>query len=209
MYNAVPFFVFLFVIVYVYVIVIVIVIVFVFVFLSLIHTPNPIYCRSFIDMASTNPNPATVTRSQVFQVVHSALDWLSQDSIQRLISAYDPQHTGVIRYARITTALVACCRANMAALSGKRPDDVDASVPADCIADLLLLRLMHQMYDESEGGGARTEEHERATGDVSVTGMKIDDIVEMLSCCAASVQDEIEIENASEDMMTVSMVRVV
>jgi hypothetical protein len=155
-------------------------------------------------MASTNPNPATVTRAQVFQVVHSALDWQPVESIHRLISAYDPQHTGVIRYARITTALVACCRANMAALSGKRPADVDPSVPSDCIAELLLLRLMHQMYDESEGGGAKMEEHERATGTIAETGMKIEDIVEMLSCCAASIQDEIDIEKASEDMLTVS-----
>lgn len=167
-------------------------------------------------MASTNPNPATVTRAQVFQVVHNALDWQPVDSIDRLISAYDPQHTGVIRYVRITTALVACCRPNMAALNGKRPADVHSSVPADCISELLLLRLMHQMYDESEGGGARKEEHERVSASaagsesssslssVAVTGMKIDDIVELLSCCAASIQDEIDIEKASEDMLTVS-----
>lgn len=91
----------------------------------------------------------------------------------------------------------------MSALSSKKPTEFGPLVPPECIPDLLLLRLLHQMYDECEGGGAKKEEFEHVIGDITTGGMKIEDIVELLSCCATCVQDEIDIDNESQDMLTV------
>ena len=85
--------------------------------------------------------------------------------------------------------------------------DIDKSVPTECIGELLLLRLLFQMYDETEGGGAKREEYERLMKieEEIKSGMRIEDIIEMLSCCACSAKDEVDIEKESDDMLTVSI----
>ena len=111
----------------------------------------------------------------------------------------------MVKYVRMTTALLACCRPNMGNLA--KNTDISKSVPVECISELLLLRLLFQMYDEAEGGGAKREEYEKLMKieeEIKI-GMKIEDIVELLSCCACSAKDEVDIENESEDMLTVSI----
>ena len=52
-------------------------------------------------------------RAQVLSILHTHVPWFTKDSASRLFSAYDPTRTGVIRYIRLSTALLLCTRPAM------------------------------------------------------------------------------------------------
>ena len=105
---------------------------------------------------------------------------------------------------RISTALAACCRPNMSILTHPSDDSEVVELSPECQRALLLLRLMHQLYEECDGGNARLNSHEKDT-DTQKTGMRVEDLMELLCCCAANIQDEIDMEEAAVDMLTVCL----
>lgn len=214
--------------------------------------------RAFIQASSMNPNPWILNRSQIHEVFSSQAYWLPEEVIRRLISAYDPENCGVVRYIRLTASLMCCTRSAMndlmsliqgvqkakeakrlaklalqSAAIGKAVKDRskglernwydDKSLPtaSDVVSVsspstrtstsnsrgersstsssvfhskydgiLFLMRTIHGLYEDCEGGvpGASV-------------GMKIEDIMESLSCCVTSVEDEIQMERKAKALV--------
>ncbi len=69
-------------------------------------------------------------------------------------------------------------------------------LPHAILGEVMLLKLMHQLYDECDGGSSST----------NAGGMRIDDVIELLSCCASHINDEISMEKEAEDLLTVSVI---
>lgn len=153
--------------------------------------------RGFIDAASLNPNPTTLTRPQVLHVFKQQVTWYAVDAMQRLISAFDPLHTGMVKYVRLSCSLMACCRPNMSMLAGKAGNA--SHLPSELRGELLLLKLMHQLYDECDGGGGSNSGNMDDTGAVN-GGIRIEDVPELLCSCAKHVDDESRMESMCEDM---------
>lgn len=105
--------------------------------------------RAFIAAASFNPSPWEVSRAQFQHVMNEQLPWFPMDARIRLASAYDPRKSGVIKYARMTAALMAGNRPAMSILMtniSRDPDKVDGS------GNVFLLRLLHSLYEDCDGG---------------------------------------------------------
>ena len=72
--------------------------------------------KAFVQGTATNPDPWNLTREQMQNILHNRVPWLAPVAVQRLISSYDPNRTGVVRYIRICCALVLCIRPAMSDL---------------------------------------------------------------------------------------------
>jgi hypothetical protein len=105
--------------------------------------------RALIAAASFNPSPWEVSRLQLEHVMTEQVPWFEKAAVARLASAYDPQKSGVIKYARMTAALMAGNRPAMSILMtniSRDPDKVDES------GNVFLLRLLHSLYEDCDGG---------------------------------------------------------
>ena len=145
--------------------------------------------RRFIDAASSNPNPWLLHKRQVALVLKDMLPWLDAKVIDRLNVAFDPQRSGVIRYIRLSVALVAGTRPAMTELmalvnKGKNLNSKFSS-------EQFLLRLIFNMYEECDGSVAG----ETIADGQNNKGIRMEDIVEALSCCSCSVDEQIRISN--------------
>jgi hypothetical protein len=86
--------------------------------------------RAFCDAASFNPSswqlsrsslpllPSTdeIRRRQFEQIFSEKVPWLEKQAISRLASAYDPHRSGVIKFVRVTAALMVGNRPAMSIL---------------------------------------------------------------------------------------------
>ena len=142
-------------------------------------------------------HPRSLYRHQIIEVLKSKVEWLPLETMQRLISAYDSQRSGLIRFIRISVSLLCCVKPAMhnlisliqkgtaaclvpiwlyfiygylwltvqkkkdAKKNGYRPeaelDVMDSSVKSTDSSQstdglLFLLRLIHGLYEDCEGG---------------------------------------------------------
>jgi hypothetical protein len=105
--------------------------------------------RAMIAAASFNPSPWEVSRQQFHHVMNDQIPWFPIAEVTRLASAYDPQKSGVIKFVRMTAALMAGNRPAMSILMtniSRDPDKVDGS------GNVFLLRLLHSLYEDCDGG---------------------------------------------------------
>ena len=105
--------------------------------------------NALIAAAAFNPSTWEVSRQQFEHVMAEQLAWLEKPVVTRLASAYDPQRSGVIKFARMTAALMAGNRPAMSILItniSRDPDKVDDS------GNIFLLRLLHSLYEDCDGG---------------------------------------------------------
>jgi hypothetical protein len=63
--------------------------------------------RRFVDAASTNPNTWLLHTRQLILVLNDTIPWLGVDVANRLMAAYDPKRSGVVRYVRIACSVIA------------------------------------------------------------------------------------------------------
>jgi len=168
----------------------------------------------FIDAAAMNPNPWVVHRSQFTTVMSSFLPWVPREVIGRLFSAYDPEHSGVMRYVRLTSALIAGSRPAMAQLIGLLSEDTRYFKFA---GEIVVIKLIHYLYEQCEGGkkhDAMYHNKEDAFRKVAVSqsemltgtdgvGMRITDIMEALSCCVTTVTDAVLMEDTVQEVVQV------
>lgn len=104
---------------------------------------------AMIAAAAFNPSLWEVSRHQFEHVMAEQVPWLEKTVVTRLASAYDPQRSGVIKFARMTAALMAGNRPAMSILMtniSRDPDKVDNS------GNVFLLRLLHSLYEDVDGG---------------------------------------------------------
>ncbi len=147
-----------------------------------------------VDAGCMNPNQWMLNRRQLIEIISNKVDWLDKQVITRLISAYDPQNSGIIRYIRISVSLLCCVRPALTSLmslfhriqektnekrqrallrsqatanaDSRISQSDDASVQSSIDGDkqsndgvrnenelmLFLLRLIHGLYEDCEGG---------------------------------------------------------
>ena len=72
--------------------------------------------KAFIEAAAINPNPWLLKRDQVAFVLKSQLPWLDGGVLRRLLSAYDVDGSGLIKYVKLTVSLICASRPAMANL---------------------------------------------------------------------------------------------
>lgn len=179
--------------------------------------------HGFVDAACMNPDPWVLSRQQMTSVLNEKVGWLGNDSIKRLLASYDIQRSGLIRYIRLSTTLITSARPAMQHLVSilnkasekkkeqqrKKNADIDAlsekkkakkSCP-DYInyeTEIFVLRLIHGLYEDCEGGVQQQIDEDVAPLPV---GMRIEDIVEALSVCSCSIDDELMMETAAEQFI--------
>lgn len=135
--------------------------------------------RSFVDSACLNPDPWLLSRPQLTHVIKDKLTWLNEEIIKRLVSAYDPQRGGLIRYIRLSVSLLCCARPAMTQLitilnaanekkkeiqrqsaklrgvvldEDEHEDDVLKSKELlEYQGEIFLLRLIHGLYEDCDG----------------------------------------------------------
>jgi hypothetical protein len=221
--------------------------------------------KAFVEAAAMNPNPWLLKRDQVASVIREELPWLDGGSLRRLVSAYDPHGTGLIKYVKMSVSLVCASKPAMANLivllsrieeernekkrlaeeegkkwdiqqaaadsakanaqrrykrtstethshvhdvgnepfpSGKPRDDESVVSSASTYqgeygSEKYLLQLLHGLYEDCEGTntGRILKNNDRLlpprTLAAAGCGMRLDDIVEVVSCCACNVEDEL------------------
>lgn len=135
--------------------------------------------HAFVDAACLNPDPWLLSRSQLTHIVREKLMWLNEEVIKRLVSAYDPQRGGLIRYIRLSVSLLCCARPAMTQLitilnaanekkkeiqrqSAKlrgiilEEDDEESDILKskellEYQGEIFLLRLIHGLYEDCDG----------------------------------------------------------
>mmetsp|Transcript_2249 Transcript_2249/g.4047 ORF Transcript_2249/g.4047 Transcript_2249/m.4047 type:complete len:987 (-) Transcript_2249:87-3047(-) len=167
--------------------------------------------RAMIAAAAFNPSPWEVSRQQFQHVMHDQIPWLPEAEVARLASAYDPFKSGVIKFARMTAALMAGNRPAMSILMTnicRDPDKVDGS------GNVFLLRLLHSLYEDCDGGVveeiASTMEKDpqkcmqmAKPNSNTGLGIKLEDVPEILSVCATNLEEETEIKELAMEVVQV------
>jgi hypothetical protein len=93
------------------------------------------------------------------EVFSRSVPWLGMDSIIRLIKSYDPQYTGLVRFVRITTTLLATIQPAMIELAStfnrvraKIHITEENKEDNELMAELIMIRFLHSLYEECSGG---------------------------------------------------------
>jgi hypothetical protein len=179
--------------------------------------------RGFVDAACMNPDPWVLSRQQMANVINEKVGWLGTDSIKRLLAAYDIQRSGLIRYIRLSTTLITSARPAMQYLVNilnkasekKKEQQRKKNAEIDELAEqkkakksgsgyinyeseIFVLRLIHGLYEDCEGGVQHQIDEDVAPLPV---GMRIEDIVEALGVCSCSIDDEMMMETAAEQFI--------
>ena len=179
--------------------------------------------RAFVSAASLNPDPWVLSRQQAHSTIIGSVPWLGGDVASRLLSAYDPQRSGLVRYVRLSVSLVCCARPAMTNLitllnkgykSKHTPKSADydsddeehrlAKLASAHEGELFLLRLIHSLYEECEGrvsAEAVLDECGRQVTAARSVGMRIEDVFESLSCCCLRIEDELAMERAVKPLL--------
>lgn len=129
----------------------------------------------FTAAAALNPTVWILTREQMGHILAQKLPWYPANALRRLLSCFDPGCSNRIRFVQLTASLMAAVRPAMNELIG-RLNRVTASLRKDgsggaSDGELLLLRLIHGLYD-------------------TCGGMSLEHVTESVSLCAASAGDE-------------------
>ena len=143
--------------------------------------------RRFVDAASTNPNTWLLHNRQMILVLNDVVPWLGVDVANRLMAAYDPKRSGVVRYIRVSCSIIAASKpAMMNLMADINPDFHSQTHPGE----LFLLRLMLSLYEECDGFQENVGV-KPVSGKIAEKGIRIEDIIELLSCCCCSIDDQI------------------
>ncbi len=156
-----------------------------------------------LDAASLNPNPWVVHRKQFMNTITEFLPWVPKEVFGRLFSAYDPKHSGVIRFVQMSAALVAGSRPQMADLIGILSEDTR---DFEFAGEIVIIKLIHYFYEQCEGGkhedfSYHNDEDDYTSEPVSQSemlaaeggvGMRLSDLSEALSICAVSEAEILE-----------------
>ena len=156
-----------------------------------------------LDAASLNPNPWVVHRKQFMSTITQFLPWVPREVFGRLFSAYDPKHSGVIRFVQMSAALVAGSRPQMADLIGILSEDTR---DFEFAGEIVIIKLIHYFYEQCEGGKQEEFSYHNAEDDYTSepvsqsemlaaeggVGMRLSDLAEALSVCAVSESEILE-----------------
>ena len=93
------------------------------------------------------------------EVFSRSVSWLGIESIIRLVKSYDPQNTGMVRYVRITTTLLATLQPAIIELASTfnrvrakiRITDENKE-DSELMGELIMVRFLHGLYEECSGG---------------------------------------------------------
>lgn len=167
--------------------------------------------RAFIVAASFNPSTWTISRIQFEQVLQEQVSWYEKKSALRLASAFDTRKSGMIKFSRLSAALVAGNRPAMSVLMSNLSKDRDK---VDSSGNSFLLRLLHSVYEDCDGGVVeeivstlekspnKCMEMAKPNSHTGL-GIKLEDIPEILSACATNAEEEMYIRDISMEIVQV------
>eukprot|EP00604_Paraphysomonas_vestita_P000081 CAMPEP_0174824534 /NCGR_PEP_ID=MMETSP1107-20130205/35260_1 /TAXON_ID=36770 /ORGANISM="Paraphysomonas vestita, Strain GFlagA" /LENGTH=343 /DNA_ID=CAMNT_0016052339 /DNA_START=378 /DNA_END=1405 /DNA_ORIENTATION=+ len=166
--------------------------------------------RSFCDAASLNPSPWQLSRQQFAQILHEKIPWFDMKAITRLTSAYDPHRSGVVKFVRVSAALMVGNRPAMSILMSqltRDPDNVDKT------GNVFILRLLHGLYEDCNGGVVEQaisslDKNSQFGEALNIpksegVGIKLEDIGELLSAACSCLEDEIEMQKLASEVVQV------
>ena len=119
------------------------------------------YVHTYIHIITTTDiaNEIILCYLQLVEVFSRSVPWLGMDSIIRLIKSYDPQYTGLVRFVRITTTLLATIQPAMIELAStfnrvraKIHITEENKEDNELMAELIMIRFLHSLYEECSGG---------------------------------------------------------
>lgn len=143
--------------------------------------------RRFVDAASTNPNTWLLHTRQLILILNDVVPWLGVHVANRLMAAYDPKRSGVVRYIRISCSVIAGSKpAMMNLMADINPQFHSQSHPGE----IFILKLMLSLYEECDGFQENVGV-KPVSGKMARKGIRIEDIIELLSCCCCSIDDQI------------------
>ena len=145
--------------------------------------------RRMIDAASTNPNIWLLHARQVLLVLQEVVPWMKPQVANRLAAAYDPNRSGTVRYVRLTCSVCAGSKPAMMDLMANINSELHSQPHA---GEVFLLKLMIGFYEECDGF-VDNNVVPVAAGQPDKKGIRLEDIVELLSCCACSLEEQIRI----------------
>lgn len=164
--------------------------------------------RAFVDAAMLNPNPWVLSRRQMEAVMSERVPWYAADARRRLLGAFDASGGGHVRFVRMSVALLCCARSAMpdlAALLNRKAAKKaggDPTLTGKNAGLYLVMRLIHGLYEDCEGGvesGATSSSS--SSSQTKSVGMRIDDVVEALTCSSTSIDDELCMEKALQPVI--------
>jgi hypothetical protein len=169
-------------------------------------------------------------RTQFEQIFSEKVPWLERAAISRLASAYDPHRSGVIKFVRVTAALMVGNRPAMSFLMAqltRDPDNIDKT------GNVFLLRLLHGLYEDCDGGvveqaissmerpsfssaavstsgqgKGQSQDKGQSQAALNVprtegAGVKLEDVAELLCAACSSLEEEIEMQRLAEEAVQV------
>lgn len=186
--------------------------------------------KAFVNAAALNPNGWLLHKRQLQSVIESKVPWMANASIVRFVRSFDPQNTGMIRYVKISACLLGGMPPAINELSSmlnrvkaRMPKEEDSVYQAasgggingmlsDYLGELTLIRLIHNLYEECAGSTElSTDEQINQTKSTSAAispkhyrvgvGMKVEDIAEALSCCCSNIEDEVIIQQLTQNLI--------